>query len=39
MWIYWIVMVIVAIIGMNIQLADRRKNMEAYVLKGYYNAS
>ena len=39
MWIYWIVMILLALIGINVQLADRRKHMEAYVLKGYYNAN
>ena len=37
MWLYWILMFICILGGLNYQLDDRRKHMEAYKFKGYFN--
>ena len=32
-------MIVTMIVAINMQLADRRKNMEAYAFKGYFNSN
>lgn len=38
-WLYWVLMVLVALVGISIQLADKRKHEEAYKFKGYFNSN
>ena len=39
MWVFFVCILFVAIMGLSVQFSDRRRNMEAYKMKGYYNSN